>query len=216
MTRSDENMGGVRAISNIGAPDAWKLGYRRVLIAIPLGIAALEAATVAWGLAAENRQLLKDGLDWSYDVALYGVAALAFGREARLERATAGFVAVVMFVAGAHTLYDLWDKIVSPRPIEVAALGFSAVSAIAVALLILAGLLRYRRIDHPIVRATWLSSRNDAISTTLYSTLNLAARTLPDLRWPEYALDLLAAGLAFQASASVAASLLRDRRRRKA
>lgn len=193
----------------------WRPAYRRVLIAIPLGIAVLEAATVAWGLAAGNRQLLKDGLDWSYDVALYGVAALTFGREARLEQATAAFVGLVMAVAGAHTLYDLWDKIVSPRPIEIVALGFSAVSAVAVALLILAGLWRFRRIDHPIVQATWLSSRNDAISTTLYSTLNLAARTLPDLRWPEYVLDLFAAALAFQAAFAIAATLLRDRRRRK-
>lgn len=208
-------MGAGAAKASAGAPpQAWRVGYRRVLIAIPLGIAALEAATVAWGLAADNRQLLKDGLDWTYDVALYGVAALTFGREARLERATAAFVAATMFVAGAHTLYDLWDKIARPRPIELTALGFSAVSAVAVALLILAGLLRYRRIDHPIVQATWLSSRNDAISTTLYSTLNLAARALPDLRWPEYALDAAAAALAFQASWSIAATLLRERRRK--
>lgn len=214
MSQSDDNMGAGGAISS-PAPEPWARAYRRVLIAIPLGIAALEAATVAWGLAAANRQLLKDGLDWSYDVALYGVAAFAFGREARLEQATAGFVAATMFVAGAHTLYDLWDKIVAPRPIELTALGFSAVSAIVVALLILAGLWRYRRIDHPIVQATWLSSRNDAISTTLYSTLNLAARAVPETRWPEYALDLLAAGLAFQASYAIAATLLRGRRRRK-
>lgn len=200
--------------SALATPLDWRVPYRRVLVAIPLAIAALEATTVAWGLAAGNRQLLKDGLDWSYDVALYGVAALTFGREARVERATAGFVAATMFVAGAHTLYDLWDKIANPRPIELVALGFSAISAVAVALLILAGLLRYRRIDHPIVQATWLSSRNDAISTTLYSTLNLAARALPDLRWPEYALDLLAAALAFQASWSIAATLLRERRRK--
>lgn len=214
MTRSAEHMGA--DLPKASEPVAWKAGYRRALIAIPVGIAALEAATVAWGWAGGNRQLLKDGLDWSYDVALYGVAAATFGREARVERATAGFVGVVMFVAGVHTLYDLWDKIVNPRPIEIVALGFSAVSAVAVALLILAGLLRYRRIDHPIVQATWLSSRNDAISTTLYSTLNLAARAIPDMRWPEYALDLLAAGLAFQASLAIAATVLRARRRRKA
>ena len=215
MSQSDGNMGARGAISS-PAPEAWTRRYRRVLIAIPVGIALLEAATVAWGLAAGNRQLLKDGLDWSYDVALYGVAALTFGREARLEQATAGFVAPTMAVAGAHTLYDLWDKIVAPRPIELTALGFSAVSAIVVALLILAGLWRYRRIDHPIVQATWLSSRNDAISTTLYSTLNLAARAVPETRWPEYALDLLAAALAFQASFAIAGTLIRARRRRKA
>lgn len=191
---------------------SWTVGYRRVLAAIPIGILALEIGTVVWALAIGNRQLLKDGLDWSYDVALYGVAALVFGRGAAAERATAGFVAAVMFVAGAHTLWDLADKIASPRPIEPYVLGFSAASAIVVALLILAGLWRYRPIQHPIVQATWLSSRNDAISTTFYSALNLAARTLPDIRWPEYALDLFSAGLAFQASYAIVMTILSERR----
>ncbi|QLP97878.1 MAG: hypothetical protein HZY79_11535 [Rhodoblastus sp.] len=208
-------MGEVDAESRGDHSSNWRAPYRRVLIAIPVGIAVLEAVTVAWGWAAGNRQLLKDGLDWSYDVALYGVAALTFGREARAERAVAGFVAAVMAAAGAHTLYDLWDKIVAPRPIEFVALGFAAVSAVAAALAILAGLWRFRRIDHPIVQATWLSSRNDAISTTLYSVLNLAARATPELRWPEYALDLLAAALAFQASFAILSTLLRERRREK-
>lgn len=208
-------MGEADATSRGERSQNWRAPYRRVLIAIPVGIAFLEAVTVAWGWAAGNRQLLKDGLDWSYDVALYGVAALTFGREARVERAVAAFVAAVMGVAGVHTLYDLWDKIVAPRPIEIVALGFAAVSAVAAALAILAGLWRFRRIDHPIVQATWLSSRNDAISTTLYSVLNLAARALPDLRWPEYALDLFAAALAFQASLAILSTLLHEKRREK-
>jgi Co/Zn/Cd efflux system component len=190
----------------------WRLGYRRVLIAIPLGILALEIATIAWASAIGNRQLFKDGVDWTYDVILYGVAAAAFGLGGGAERATAALVGAVMFIAGAHTLWDLADKIANPRPIEPFILGFSAVSAILVALLILAGLWRYRRIDNPLTRATWLSSRNDAISTTFYSALNLAARTLPDIRWPEYALDLFSAALAFQAAAAVGWTIWRQRR----
>ena len=199
-------------VTDMRSDDRWKAGYRHVLYAIPLAIAALEIGTVAWALSIDNRQLLKDGLDWSYDVALYGVAALVFGRSAAAERATAGFVAAVMFVAGAHTVWDLSDKIANPRPIEPFVLGFSAASAIIVALLILAGLWRYRPIQHPIVQATWLSSRNDAISTTFYSALNLAARTLPEIRWPEYSLDVFSAGLAFQASYAITMTILRERR----
>ena len=140
------------------------------------------------------------------------VAAL-FGRGARLERIGAAFVGVVMFVAGLHTLWDLWDKIATPRAIEPFLLTFSAGSAILVALGILASILPFRRYDNPVVLATWLSSRNDAISTTLYSLLNLAARAIPDMRWPEWGLDLFAAGLAFQAAWAVAASLVTERRR---
>lgn len=203
-------MGGGRTDA---AAEPWRRPYAVVLWTIPAAILALEIFTVVWALRIESRQLMKDGLDWSYDVALYGVVALIFGRGARAEQIAAAFVGVVMFVAGAHTLWDLWDKIVAPRPIDPFVLGFSAGSAILVALAIVAAILPFRRYDNPVVLATWLSSRNDAISTTLYSLLNLAARVTPDLRWPEWGLDLLAAGLAFHASWAVAASILKERRR---
>ena len=44
-------------------------------------------AVVAWALATGNAQLFKDGVDWVYDVALYGIAALVFGRDERAETA---------------------------------------------------------------------------------------------------------------------------------
>lgn len=196
-----------------GGGEPWRGRYAIVLWTIPAVILALEIFTVVWAWRIGSAQLLKDGLDWSYDVALYAVVALIFGRGARAEEIAAGFVGMVMFVAGAHTLWDLWDKIVSPRPIDPFVLSFSAGSAILVALGIVAAILPFRRYDNPVVLATWLSSRNDAISTTLYSLLNFAARAMPDTRWPEWGLDLFAAGLAFHAAFSVAASILKERRR---
>lgn len=193
-----------------GAGEAgWRGPFTVVLWAIPIAILALEIAVVAHALSVGSKQLFKDGVDWSYDVVLYGVVALVFGRGAKAERASAAFVGIVMLVAGLHTLWDLWDKIVEPRPIEPLVLGFSAASAIVVALAIIGAIFPFRRIDNPVVLATWLSSRNDAISTTFYSALNLAARTIPDLRWPEWGLDLFSAGLAFQAAWAVWRSLRR-------
>ncbi|MBK9081998.1 MAG: hypothetical protein IPL88_07965 [Rhizobiales bacterium] len=187
----------------------WRRPFTAVLWAIPAAILALEIGVVGYALSVGSKQLFKDGVDWSYDVALYGVVALVFGRGATAERASAAFVGLVMLVAGLHTLWDLWDKIVAPRPIEPFVLGFSAASAILVALAIIAAIFPFRRIDNPVVLATWLSSRNDAISTTFYSALNLAARAIPDLRWPEWGLDLFSAGLAFQAAWAVWRSLTR-------
>lgn len=192
---------------------SWRGRFALVLWTIPAVILTLEIFTVVWALRINAPQLFKDGVDWSYDVALYGMVAVLFGRGPRWERIGAGFVGVVMFVAGVHTLWDLWDKIVAPRAIEPFLLTFSAGSAILVALGIVAAILPFRRYDNPVVLATWLSSRNDAISTTLYSLLNLGARAIPDMRWPEWGLDLFAAALAFQATWAVAASLLRERRR---
>lgn len=183
--------------------------YGLTIWGIALGVLAQAVATVIWALAIDNAQLFKDGVDWVYDVVLYGIAALVFGRDARAERLAALAIGAVLAVAGLHTLYDLWDKIVRPRPIEIWTLGFAAASAIVIALLVIGALWRFRREDNPVIKATWLSSRNDAISTTGFALLGLAARVAP-VRWPEYLFDLFVAGLCFQATWAIWRSLRRS------
>lgn len=180
--------------------------YTLTIWGIALGILVFATGVVAWALAVGNAQLFKDGVDWVYDVALYGIAAVVFGRDARAERLAAIAIGSVMAVAGLHTLYDLAAKIITPRPIEVWALGFSAGSAVVIAVLIVGVLWRFRGEDNPVIKATWLSSRNDVISTTGFALLGLAARVAP-VRWPEYVFDVFVAGLCFQASWAIWRSL---------
>lgn len=180
--------------------------YTLTIWGIALGILVFATGVVAWALAVGNAQLFKDGVDWVYDVALYGIAAVVFGRDARAERLAAMAIGTVMAVAGLHTLYDLAAKIITPRPIEVWALGFSAGSAVIIAVLIVGVLWRFRGEDNPVIKATWLSSRNDVISTTGFALLGLAARVAP-VRWPEYVFDVFVAGLCFQASWAIWRSL---------
>jgi Co/Zn/Cd efflux system component len=186
--------------------------FARVIWAIALGLLVFAAAQVAVALAIGNAHLFKDGVDWVYDVLLYGLAAATFGRGARLERASAVFIAAVMGAAGAHTLWDLADKIARPRPIEPLIFGFSAASAVVIALLIVAALWRFRASAHPLIEATWLSSRNDVLKTTFYVGLGFLARVAPQ-RWPEYALDVLMAAILFQASWRILARALHDARK---
>ncbi len=173
--------------------------YRLTIWGIALGILIFAGNVVLWALATGNPQLFKDGVDWVYDVALYGIAALVFGRDDRAERVAALGIGAVMAAAGLHTLYDLWDKIVRPRPIELWTLGFSAASAIIVAVLIVGLLWRFRGERNPVIKATWLSSRNDVISTTGFALVGLLARLAP-VRWPEYLFDGVVACICFQAS----------------
>lgn len=173
--------------------------YRLTIWAIAAGIFVQAAATVAWAQAIGNAQLFKDGVDWVYDVVLYGVAALVFGRDARAEKLAALAIALVMTVAGVHTLYDLWDKIANPRPIEFWTLGFAAASMVLVGACVVAALFRFRRETNPVIKATWLSARNDSIATAGFAVVGLAARVAP-VRWPEYLFDVLVACLCFQAA----------------
>jgi len=191
--------------------DAEGRAYRRVIWTIAGGILAFGALQSGWALAIGSRQLLKDGLDWAYDVILYGIAAFVFGRGVRIERMSAFGIALVLAVAGLHTLYDLWDKIANPRSIEIATITFSAVTAIAIAYLVIGALWRFRRNPNPLIRATWLSSRNDAVSTTFAAFIVMATRLAP-VRWPEYAADLAFAGLSFQATWAILRAEWRDKR----
>jgi Co/Zn/Cd efflux system component len=185
--------------------------YKRIIWTIALGIAVLAGAQAAWALSIGSRQLLKDASDWIYDVVLYGIAAFTFGRGAAAERGSALVIAAIMAAGGLHTLYDLWDKVVAPRPIEIATIGFSAASAIAVGYAVLWALLRFRHDGNPLVQATWLTARNDAVATTLFALVAFATRIAP-MRWPEYALDLVGAALSFQATFAIVRARLRDRR----
>lgn len=184
--------------------------YTLTIWGIALGILAFACGVVTVAVARGNAQLFKDGVDWVYDVLLYGIAAIVFGRDARAERIAAMAIGVVMAVAGLHTLYDLADKIARPRPIEFWTLGFSAGSAIVIALIVIGVLWRFRTEPNPVIKATWLSSRNDAISTTGFALLGLAARVAP-VRWPEYLFDLFVAGLCFQATWAIWRSLRRSK-----
>ena len=138
-------------------------------------------------------------IGWRGTFLWYGVAALVFGRDARAEKLAALAIALVMTVAGVHTLYDLWDKIANPRPIEFWTLGFAAVSMVLVGICVVAALFRVRRETKPVIKATWLSARNDSIATAGFAVVGLAARVAP-VRWLEYLFDVLVACLCFQAA----------------
>jgi len=183
----------------VGVSRRTARAYTLTIWGIALGILVFAVGVVAWALVVGNAQLFKDGVDWVYDVALYGIAALVFGRDGRAERLAALAIGAVMAVAGLHTLYDLAAKIITPRPIEIWALGFSAGSAVVIAVLIVGVLWRFRGEDNPVIKATWLSSRNDVISTTGFALVGLFARVAP-VRWPEYIFDVIVAGICFQAT----------------
>lgn len=149
--------------------DRSVVAYKRTIWAIAAGILIFAAGQSFWALSIGSRQLLKDALDWGYDVVIYALAAVIFGRGVRAEQTAALIIAAILGVAGLHTLYDLWDKIVLPRPIEPFTISFSAISATIIGYMILLALLRFRKDQNPLVRATWVSTRNAVIMTTIFA-----------------------------------------------
>ncbi len=194
-------------------PDEARSYRRRVLLIVAL-IASLAITQSLYALHLGDRFLLKDGIDWIYDVLLWAVALAVFGRGQRFEELAALWVAGVLLVAAGHTGYDLWDKIVTGRRPEPWVAGWSAFTAIGLALYVVGLMFRFRGSDSPLIKATWLSSRNDTISTTAFAFVGLWARLSPS-QWPEIVLDLVIIGLNLQAAGAIFLSVYQDWGRRR-
>lgn len=194
--------------SDVKSADAR--AYRRAVLIIITVIGGLCVGQSLYALAIGNRFLLKDGLDWGYDVVLWAVALAIFGRGLRAEQVAALAVAGIMAVAGFHTAYDLWDKIATGRRPEFWVAGWSSFTILGVAILLVALMFRFRASDNPLVAATWLSSRNDSINSVAFAGMSLGARTASTQSY-EIALDCLAIVLSFQAVWAILTKLRKDR-----
>jgi Co/Zn/Cd efflux system component len=172
--------------------------YVLTIRTIAIGMFLFAAGEVAYALTIGSSFLVKDGMDWIYDVLLYGMAAIIFGHGARTERVAALVGAAIMFVSIGETAYDIVSKVVAPRQIEPLQLGFSALSTVAIVLLIAVSLLPFRMSRNPLIETTWLSARNDAIFASIYASVQFAVRMAP-IRAPELALDAFSVLLTLQA-----------------
>ncbi len=173
--------------------------FRVSIYAIAGGILAFATAQIFYARGVGNRQLFIDGVDWVYDVLLYGLAAAVFGRGEKAERISALLIAGIMVCAALNITYELREKIIDPQPVDPLILGFSSVSAVVIALLVVGALWRFRRSVNALIMATWLSSRNDVIKTIFNSAFGVLEE-LWQQRWLEYSLDVFAIFLCFQAA----------------
>ena len=192
------------------AGEAEARAYTRTIWIIVAGITALLVGEAALALHLGNRLLLKDGLEWGYDAAIYSVAAVAFGRGERAERFSALAIACVLAVAGVQGSYEVVRAVFIPPVIEIFTVSFSAIAIIVEGLAVAALLWRFRASPNPLIEASWLSARNDAISAALYAIVTAAARLAP-ARWPQMAVDAFAAFLAFQAAWQIVRDVMREK-----
>ena len=189
-------------------------GYRRALWAV-LGIAvvALAAETTA-GYVFGSRHLVKDGTDWLYVIAVYAVAAISYDRSPRAEYLAGFALAAILVVAGLDSARDLVDNVLRPQVESAAEATVSTLFALVVAIISVVVLWPFRRSDDPVVAATWLSARNDGLSSAAGGLVTVLAPGSGD--WPDLAAEVAGALLTFYAAFAVARSAwrLRSRTRR--
>ena len=195
-------------MSQTNAPHEARI-YHRTIMGIAALVLAICLGETLYGLMLDSRFLLRDGLEWGYDVAIYATAALAFGRGLRAERFAGFALAFVLLGAGCVTIWQIWRTFVEPPQVEPFAITLSGTLIIAEAWLVVGLLWRFRRSRHPVIEATWLSARNDAVTSTFYALAMIAARMEP-VTWPQMAVDSISAILCLQAGGRILRDLTRS------
>ena len=183
--------------------------YHRTIMGIAALVLAICLGETLYGLMLDSRFLLRDGLEWGYDVAIYVTAALAFGRGLRAERYAGFALAFVLLGAGCVTIWQIWRAFVDPPQVEPFAITLSGTLIILEAWVLVGLLWRFRRSHHPVIEATWLSARNDAVTSTFYALAMIAARMEP-VTWPQMAVDSISAILCLQAGGRILCDLTRS------
>ena len=184
--------------------------YRRTIMLIAALVLAICLGETLYGLALDSRFLIRDGLEWAYDVVIFATAAAAFGRGLRAERRAAFALAAVLLGACLVTTWQIWRAFVDPPEVEPFSITVAGMLIIAESWAVVALLWRFRRSHHPVIEATWLSARNDAATSTLYALAMMAARFAP-VTWPQMAVDAISAILCLQAGVQILRELMRSK-----
>ncbi len=181
--------------------------YHRTIMGIAALVLVIGVSETLYGLMLDSRFLLRDGMEWGYDVVIYATAAAAFGRGQRAERLAAFALAIVLLGAGLITIWQIWRTFVDPPEVEIFGISVAGALIIVESWALVALLWRFRRSRHPVIEATWFSARNDAVTGTLYALVMIAARLEP-MSWPQMAVDSISAILCLQASSQILRDLL--------
>jgi Co/Zn/Cd efflux system component len=178
-------------------------GYVRAIWTVALLTVAIGCAEAAYGYVSGSKFLLKDGVEWGYGTVIYVISALSYGRTQEAEARPGALIAVVLAIGGCQGAYEVTTELMLQEPDDAAGLAASSVLSVLGALFVAGLLFRFRRSHDPVVEGSWLSARNDIITSGLDASVTFST-TLIAAKWPRTAVDVLGVALAFQAAFVVA------------
>lgn len=176
--------------------------YRRRIWCIATGVILIALVQAACAERLGAPEMLKDARGFGWDIALYVIAALRFGRGTWAERISTLLVGALLAGSGIDALSDLWTSFGRPEEDTATEALMSDAFAFAAPGLAAALLFRFRRAAEPLVTASWLNARNDLLAAALSGACDLTDHAV-GLHWPGVALDVMGVLLSFQAAATV-------------
>lgn len=163
--------------------DARLRRITRLVVLLNLGYFGIEFAV---GLAIGSVSLFADSIDFLEDAAVNMLVLLALGWSA-VNRARVGrMLALLIIVPGISTLWMAWLKVSTLAVPGAVPLTLAGVGALAVNMTCSMMLARYRKHGGALVRAAYLSARNDVLANVAI----IAAGAIT-LRWVSTWPDLI-------------------------
>jgi Co/Zn/Cd efflux system component len=155
--------------------------------------------------------LFADSIDFLEDAAVNLLILVALGWRPRYRAMVGMFMAALLLVPAAATVWTAWQKFalaVAPEPI---ALSVTGLGALAVNLFCALLLARYRAHSGSLTRAAFLSARNDALANIAIIAAGIVtAATVSS--WPDLVVGLGILALNLDAARQVYAAAREERR----
>lgn len=152
--------------------------------------------------------LFADSIDFLEDTAVNLLVLLALSWPVRRRAQMAMLLALLLLVPGALTLWTAWQKFLLPLPPATLPLSLAALGALAVNLGCALLLARVRAHGGSLVRAAYLSARNDAAANVA-----IIAAALVTMAWASAWPDLIVGLGIFALNADAAREVLAAARR---
>ena len=133
--------------------------------------------------------LFADSIDFLEDTAVNLLILVALGWSAYKRSIVGMLLALVLLAPGVATLWTAWGKIdlpVPPDPVPLSLTGLGALAVNATCALVLA---RFRRHRSSLMRAAYLSARNDAIANIAIIAAGIATAASYSV-WPDLIVGL--------------------------
>lgn len=147
------------------------------------------AVEFAVALAIRSVSLFADSIDFLEDTSINVLILIALGRSAR-HRARVGMaLAGILLVPGLATLWTAWRQFAAPAPPAPVPLSLAGAGALVVNLSCAIMLARYRRHSGSLIRAAFLSARNDTAANVAILGAGLAT-AYSRSAWPDLVVGL--------------------------
>lgn len=178
-------------------------GLRRTVAAVGLLNLGYFGVEFAVALAIGSVSLFADSIDFLEDASVNFLIFVALGWSAARRAKTGMFLAVILLLPAAATLWTAWDKLLVPVPPAPLPLSLTGLGALAVNLTCAAMLARYRTHSGSLTRAAFLSARNDAVANVAIIAAGLVTALLWRSAWPDLMVGLGIAALNADAAREV-------------